>query len=139
MNLPFNFGNLFSFQRFIDWRPSISKEALIIFLFCFAFLLMVAVILKIIEKKKNLADFKKKLIGKYFNLFLIISLLGFFWTWCRYERVVYFSARLWLLALVLLFLFWLAWIIRYQIKVVPEARKRLEQKQIFEKYLPKKK
>lgn len=139
MNLSFSLKNIFSFSRTVDWRPSVSKEALLFFLFAFTVVLAIAIILKIREKRKKPAGFEKKLAKKYFNLFLTISLLGFFWTWCRYEKVLYLSARIWLWALILVFLSWLVWIIRYQIKTAPEARKRLEQKQIFEKYLPKKK
>ncbi len=135
----FSFKNLFSISRTIDWRPNVSKEALLIFLFVFAVILVIAIVLKIMEKRKKSAGFEKKLMDKYFNLFLTVSLLGFFWTWCRYEKVLYLSARLWLWVLIIIFIMWLAWIIKYQLKIVPEARKKLEQKQIFEKYLPKKK
>ena len=68
-----------------------------------------------------------------------MGLIGEVIVWFRYERVYVLSARFWLLVWLIGLVVWLAFILKYQLKVIPQARAKLQKTQDFNKYLPKKK
>jgi hypothetical protein len=49
------------------------------------------------------------------------------------------SARFWSIAWIIGFGVWFYFILKYQLRVVPMARKQAEERKMFNKYLPKKK
>lgn len=103
-------------------------------IFCVA-----GIVIKVVQKIKKMESFEGKLLHKYFSCFLVMGLVGLLLTWLRYETAYILASRVWLLIWLIVLLIWLVMIVKYQYKVVPLAKKQLEEKKIFSKYLPKKK
>jgi len=108
-------------------------------LILFAVFCVAGIIIKIAQKIRKIESIEAKLLHKYFVCFLTMGFVGLVIVGLRYETVYILSSRIWLLIWLLGFLIWLGFIIKYQYKVVPQAKKQLEQKKLFAKYLPKKK
>jgi beta-lactamase regulating signal transducer with metallopeptidase domain len=68
-----------------------------------------------------------------------MGLWGLIITFTRFEYVNFFGARFWQIIWLIVFIAGIYPIIKYQIKVVPEAKKRANERRAFTKYLPKKK
>lgn len=132
--------SIFRFFRpdiFFSLRSTISTKAMVALLVFFAVVVLVAVIIKIWQFKKQPDKLTNILSDKYFNLLLAMGLIGFIYVWFRYERVYFLSGRFWLVVWLATFLVWLGFIWRYQYRTVPELKSKKEQKERFEKYLPK--
>lgn len=126
--------------NFFDFRPAaMSREMAMTLLILFGILVVMALLMKILQSVKKREHFLEKLFSQYFECFLVFGLLGAFWLWLRYERVIFLAARFWLVIWFIGFLTRLFFIWRYQFKVVPRAKEHSAQKKIFNKYLPEKK
>ena len=137
--MPLNLIKFFNLSYLFDLRPSIYASTVYFLLAVFGALIVLSLLIKIIEQKFKPQQFLKKLFQKYFSLFLTMGLVGLALLWFRYENAAVLSARFWLLVWALAFVIWLVNIFQYQLKIVPPAREKSEQKKIFQKYLPKKK
>ena len=137
--MPLNLIKFFNLSYLFDLRPSIYAGTVYFLLAVFGVLIVLSLLIKIVEQKKKPQQFLKKLFQKYFSFFLTMGLVGLVLLWFRYENAAVLSARFWLLVWALAFVIWLVKIFQYQLKIVPPAREKLEQKKIFQKYLPKKK
>ncbi|MDO8669626.1 MAG: hypothetical protein Q7K65_05010 [Candidatus Buchananbacteria bacterium] len=139
--MPFNFdfSRFFNSSRFFDFQPAISLDTVYFLLELFGVLLILAAVVKAIQKFSQRDSFYKTLLQKYFIMLTTMSVIGFFLTWFRYERAYLLSARFWLLVWLIGTVVWLAFILKYQIKVMPQAREKLQKTREFNKYLPKKK
>ncbi len=122
-----------------ELRPAVSGWALKAMLILFVVFCVAGIIIKIAQKIRKVESIEAKLLHKYFACFLTMGIIGLILTWLRYETVYILASRIWLLIWLVALVIWLVMIIRYQYKVVPIAKKRLEQKKLFAKYLPKKK
>ncbi len=134
-----DFSKLTNLYYLIDYRPTISPTTLKAFIVFFSLFVIIAIGIKIAKKYKKYPPYEAKLLDKYFNLALTFGLLGLLWSWFRYETVPFLSSRLIFPILIIMALAWLYPIIRYQLKTIPEVKKKIEAKKIFQKYLPKKK
>ena len=137
--MPLDLIKFFNLSYLFDLRPSIYASTVYFLLAVFGALIVLSLLMKIIERKKKSQQFLKKLFQKYFSFFLTMGLVGLVLLWFRYENAAVLSARFWLLVWALAFFLWLINIFKYQLKIVPPAREKSEQKKIFQKYLPKKK
>ena len=135
--MPLNIASYFKLERFLSLQPAISINTVYFLMIFFSALLIVAIVIKVIVKKTTKDCFYKTLSQKYFVLLLTMSLIGIFLTWFRYERVYLLSARFLLLIWFVTFITWLVYILKYQIKVVPQERIKLQKTREFNKYLPK--
>lgn len=133
----FDFRKFFNFKYLFAVDPgplsSIFLKFLIIIFSIFLFLSLIFRFL-IYFKKKDLIliNFFKKL--NYF--FLTLAILGFILLFFRQEGIPFLSRRFWLLILLISSLFWLFFIFRFVFKI-PQEKKKLKEKEIFEKYLPR--
>ena len=137
--MPINIAKFFDLGRLFDLRPTIDLKTVYFLLAVFGILVMAAAAVKLWQKSQKRENFIGKLFDKYFTLLLTMGLLGWLLVLFRYDNAYLLGARFWLLIWLLTLIIWLAFILKYQLKIVPPARKRLEQKKMFEKYLPKKK
>lgn len=137
--MPLDFTSFFKLERFFNLRPAIQLNTVYFLLAVFGLALLVAVILKIIQKTTHGDSFRKNLLQKYFTVFLTMGLIGEVLVWFRYERVYFLSARFWLVVWLIALITWLAWVLKYQLKTIPQSRANLQKTQEFNKYLPKKK
>ncbi|HLD28585.1 MAG TPA: hypothetical protein VJB67_03140 [Patescibacteria group bacterium] len=138
MDLPLNLINFFRPSRLFSLRPAIDINTIYFLLAIFAIMVIIAILIKFFQKLKKPERLIGDLYGKYFSFLLIFGLLGVLMIWFRYERVYILSARFWLLVWGISALIYLYFILRYQFKIIPRAKKNLEQKKLFNKYLPKK-
>lgn len=136
--MPLNFSLMFNSGRLFDWRPVISPGTVYFLLAVFGALVIVGLVIKIVQKAKKRENFFNRLFSRYAALFLVMGILGVIYVWFRFEKVLFFSARLWLWVWLIGFIVWLVFIIRYHVKTGPQARKQSEQKRVFNKYLPRK-
>lgn len=125
--------------RLFEMRPYTYPQTIRLMLVFFLILAVIAVGIKIWEIYKKPNGYLKKLGSKYISFLAWMSAFGLIMVLARHERAPLISARFWLLVWLILAVWWLYRIIRYQIKTVPEAKRRIEQKKQFIKYLPKKK
>ncbi len=137
--MPFNLASFLKLERFLDLRPAISLTSVYFLLEVFGALVVLAILIRIIQKVSQKDSFYKSLLQKYFVMFLTMGLAGLFLVWFRYERAYFLSARFWLLVWLIGLVVWLVFVLKYQFKVVPQAREKLQKTKEFNKYLPKKK
>ncbi len=124
---------LFELRPFTTWN---TIESIMVF---FGLIVLAGIIIKIYKEIKKGEKFQAKLLEKIISLCIVMGVLGILLTWLRYERVQILSARFWLIVWLIVTLIWLYPIVKYYLKVVPEAKKRSEEKKLYSKYLPKKK
>ncbi|PJE58079.1 MAG: hypothetical protein COU81_02660 [Candidatus Portnoybacteria bacterium CG10_big_fil_rev_8_21_14_0_10_36_7] len=137
--MPFNITSYFKLERFLSLQPAIALSTIYFLVAIFGGLLIMALIIKLTKKITHQDSFFKKLLQKYFVMLMTMSLLGLMLTWFRYERVYILSARFLLLVWFLGMAVWLVYILKYQFKVMPQERIKLQKTQEFNKYLPKRK
>lgn len=136
--MPLNLFKFFTPAYLFENQPGIALSTVYFLLAVFGLLLIAAITAKILAGKQT-ENFSKKLLSKYAWLLAVSGLVGYLLIWFRYERVIILSYRFWLPVWLLTVAFWLYNLLRYQLKTVPAAKKRLDQQQVFNKYLPKKK
>lgn len=137
--MPLNLVSFFKLERFFHLQPAISLTTVYFLLEVFGVLFLLAILIKIIQITSKQDSFFKNLLQKYFVMLSTMSVIGFILVWFRYERAYFLSARFWLLVWFIGLVIWLYFILKYQIKTIPQARQQLQKTKEFNKYLPKKK
>ena len=132
-----NIKNLFKMDYWFS-QP-FSAHGLTFWLFVISFLTLIlgGIILYILVSKKK--DKTDKIVCKRLgNLGMTMGLLGLIWMFIRQEQVPFLAWRFWLLLWVLLAVWWLARILEYTIRRVPQIKKEKAEKYRMQKYLPNK-
>jgi len=129
----FDFIKFFTPSYLFDLRPYIYPQTAIYLAAFFATLIVIALAIKIILAK-NQEKFMAKLGNKYFFLLLTMGALGLALVWLRYEYVQILAARFWLVIWLIAFIWWLAAILKYQVKTWPKARQQSETRKLSQKY-----
>lgn len=137
--MPLNLVSYFKLERFLSLQPAISVTTVYFLLVIFAALLLAALVLKVLHHRTKKDCFHKTLLEKYMVMLMTMSMIGLFLTWFRYERAYLLSARFLLLIWFIGFMVWLFFIVKYQFKIMPQERAKLQKTQEFNKYLPKRK
>jgi len=70
------------------------------------------------------------------NFGMTMGLLGLLWMFFRQESVAFLAWRFWLLLWVLMAVWWLARILEYIVKRIPQIKKEKEARHKMQKYLP---
>lgn len=135
----FNIVKFFTPGYFLELRPYVYPSTVKIMIVIGAILLVIALGLKIYALKAKLPGYQVKLFDRIAVWFATFGALELLWTWFRYERVSYLSARFWSVIILLIALWWAYRIFLYWRKVVPQAQKQAQTHQQYLKYLPKKK
>lgn len=131
--------NFFNFAKLLEMRPYTHPRTIKMLLVFFLILSIIAIGIKFWEIYKKPSGYLKKIGNKYISLLGWMSAFGLIMVLAKNERAPIISARFWLIIWLIVFIWWLCRIIHYQIKITPEAKKQIEQKKQFTKYLPKKK
>lgn len=137
--MPLNLVKFFTPSRLFHMQPAIASSTVHFLLAIFGAMLIAAIITKIWKKKNGGDGFVRNLLERYAVMLTTLGLIGIVLTWFRYERVYIFSSRLWLLVWFVGLVTWFTYILKYQLKVIPESREKLQKSKEFNKYLPKKK
>jgi len=136
--MPLDIAKFFDLSRLFHLRPSIGINTVYFLLVFFAVFVVAGLVVLAVKKIKAREKYQAKILSRYVSLFLTLGLSGWLWTLLRYEKVFVFAARFWFLVWVIGGVIWLYFILKYQVKVVPLARKQAEERKMFNKYLPKK-
>lgn len=104
----------------------------------YGLLLSTAVILGIISRR-NPQSVYKNLWRKFIYLSLFTGIIGPVLIFFRWQSIPYLGSRLAVLALWITTLFWLLQIIWYWLIILPREIKAKQEKENFEKYLPRQK
>lgn len=133
-------SQLLSLNYWFELRPYTQFSTIILMAVIFALMLLAGISAKVwLSYDKKLPKFKIKLLARYYSLFTLMGLWGLLITWTRFEYVNLLGSRFWEIIWLIVFVIALYPIVRYQVKVVPEAKKQAAERQAFTKYLPKKK
>ena len=127
-------NNLMSFKYWINTRPGSLSPLFLDGLVVFLVLLFAGFItLQFLKKHNNRIYFRifEKLSTFTFANFFIGLMLTFF----SFELIPVLSARFWYLLWFVGMVTWLAFIFR-ELKKIPEKKKKLQEKQEFQKYIP---
>ncbi|MFA5124730.1 MAG: hypothetical protein WC473_02800 [Patescibacteria group bacterium] len=135
----FNIIKFFTPSYFLELRPYTYPSTIKIMIVIGVILLIVAVVFKVYAIKKKMPGYQLRLFNQIAVWFATFGGLELFWTWLKYERVSYLSARFWSVILLFIALWWAYRIFLYWQKVVPQAQKQAQTHQQYLKYLPKKK
>ncbi|MFA6227749.1 MAG: hypothetical protein WC668_01035 [Patescibacteria group bacterium] len=135
----FNIVKFFTPGYFLELRPYTYPSTIKIMIGAGIILLLIAVALKVYASRKKMPGYRLRLFDQIAAWFATFGGLELFWTWLRYERVSYLSARFWSVILLLAALWWAYRIFLYWRKAVPQAQKQAETHQQYLKYLPQKK
>lgn len=124
----------FVFDRY-PHEMNLSTLYIIIAVFFTLFLIGIIFAL-LVSRKKTTDKIIQKLYSKISNWGLWSGIIGLFISFLRYQRAPYLGMRFWLMTWLVFNLIWLAFIIKFFIKDVPQLKKERANKKEFEKYLP---
>jgi len=102
----------------------------------YGLILVLAIILGVISRR-NPQSVYKKLRSKTIYLMLFVGLVGLMLTFFRWQAIPYIGSRLMVLALWIVAIAWLVEIIWYWLFILPQQKKLQQEKENFEKYLPR--
>lgn len=126
-------------EYLFELRPFTAPGTIKAMMVFFALLVVIGIALKLYKETQRLEKYRGSLLEKLSSFFISLGVIGIGLSWLRYERVQILSARFWLIGWLILAGCWLYPIIKYWLKIVPQARKRSEEHKLYNKYLPGKK
>ncbi|HBR80811.1 MAG: hypothetical protein UX09_C0031G0005 [Candidatus Uhrbacteria bacterium GW2011_GWE2_45_35] len=115
---------------------SLSEKLLLAF---FTMVFVVGIVLRFVERRKNISRFKARAFYLASQLGLTMGAVGLLIFFFSFENVRLFGARFWYLFWVIGVVVWLVYILRDYYKVSPKKLQNEEKRRQREKYLPKKK
>lgn len=136
--MPLDIAKFFDFTRLFHLRPSVAISTIYWLLAFFAVFVLAGVIIWIMAKARATEKYQLKILNKYALMLSVMGLLGWLWTGFRYEKIFFLAGRFWFLIWLVGLAVWLYFIVKYQTKTVPLARKQADERKLFNKYLPKK-
>ena len=135
----FNPIKFFTPSYFLELQPFTTGTTIKIMVAIGIIMLVPAIAAKYYSVKGKLPGYQKKTLGEVASWFFTFAIVDLLWTWFKYERVAYLSARFWSIIILAVAAWWAFLIFRRWRKVAPQAAKQAEQHQQYLKYLPKKK
>jgi len=128
---------LITLDKLFTLSPTpINKSTFIMLAGFFVGFVVIATIFFLLAKKNKKDYLLKKSYNNFAANFLTIGILGIIYAWFAYINVHAFSSRSFFILLMLVFLVWLGFILRFHLVKIPKVKKHREQKKDFEKYLP---
>jgi cell division protein FtsW (lipid II flippase) len=106
------------------------------FLWMFAGLVVLGVILKLLAKLLTRHPVGRKLWNKFGNASASMGLIGLLWFGIRYENTPIFSARYWAAVVILILLVWVFFIIKFLFTKYGDERNSYDRMQLNSKYIP---
>jgi hypothetical protein len=135
----FSPAKFFNPAYLFDLHPYTYPSTINLMIGFFGLMLVAGVAIKLYRRFKSETKTEKKLLDKYTSFLISLGLIGLAMTWFRYERINLLAGRFWLIIWLAVAGFWLYRILNYQLKVIPKIKKDAENRQLLQKYLPKKK
>ncbi|MBP6942707.1 MAG: hypothetical protein KBB55_01535 [Candidatus Buchananbacteria bacterium] len=136
---PINIFKLFSLPYLLNPQPVIATTTIWWLLGVALVALVAAVGLAILRIQKDIEHAERVLFSRYLHWCVWLAVILSVHVVFRYERVSLLSSRIILVVLLILMLVWLGYIIKYQVKVVPVAKKQREEQRLRAKYIPARK
>lgn len=99
-------------------------------------IILISVVFKILEKK-TMDKIKSEIYRRFGNVLVSTSIFLTFWFFLRQQHIPFLAWRFWWLPVLFFAVSSALKTMRYMVKRIPEIRKFEEEKQIREKYLPK--
>lgn len=91
------------------------------------------------QRRATLERPYKELFSRVRSFLMTLWLVGWLWLFFAYEGVRFLSARFWLIVLAVVFGLWVYSIVRYAYVEMPRRLKSIEERKVFNQYLPKRK
>ncbi len=131
-----SFTNLFRIDYWFNQPFSAHGVTFWVFVFLFLALILGGIISRIIcQYKKEKID---KFILRRFSTFgMTLGLFGIIWLFLRQEKVPFLAWRFWLLLWLVIAIWWLAKILEYIVRRVPQIRQEQKERKKRDKYLTK--
>jgi len=131
-----NFTNLFRMDYWFSQPFSAHGVIFWIFTVFFLALILGGIISRIIcQYKKDKTD--KVILKRFSNFGMTLGLLGIVWLFFRQEKVTFLAWRFWLVLWLVVAVWWLAKILEYIVRRVPQIKEEKQEKQKRNKYLIK--
>ena len=131
-----SFTNLFRMDYWFGQPFSAHGAIFWVFTILFLALILGGIISRIVCQYQK--DKTSKLILRRFSTFgMTLGLFGIIWLFLRQEKVVFLAWRFWLALWLVVAVWWLARILEYIVKRVPQIKKEKEERKRREKYLNK--
>lgn len=137
--MSFDIAKFFDLSRLFHLRPSTGIGTIYFLLIFFGLIVLAGLIVLVVQKVRVREKYEIKVLSRYVSLLITMGAVGLLWTGFRYEKIFVLSARFWSVVWIIGFGVWFYFILKYQLRVVPMARKQAEERKMFNKYLPKKK
>lgn len=135
MKIPIiNFKNLVSIDRIFEIKPSAQGEYIYMAIF-FGLCLIISFILSIIAKRNQ--NESKKVQNRVVYLLLVTGIVGLILIFLRWQSIPYLGSRFMIYLLGVMIVTWIIKIILYRVRVLPRERIKKQEKENFEKYLPR--
>ena len=129
-----NFGNLFRMDYWFNQPFSAQGATFWIFVIFFLILILGGIVLRIIcSYSKEKTD--KKIMHRFSSFGMTMGFFGIVWLFFRQERATFLAWRFWLLLWSFISIWWLAKILEYIVKRVPEIKKAKEEINIKNRYI----
>ncbi|MBX4205369.1 MAG: hypothetical protein KW788_04280 [Candidatus Doudnabacteria bacterium] len=106
------------------------------FLWLFLGLTGIGILLKLGSKFVIKHPVGFKLWNKFSNAALYSGLIGIFWYSLRYENVPFFANRYWAALVVLVFIIWVLFILKFLFRNYSQERSAFDRLQLNSKYIP---
>ncbi len=126
----------FWFQRVPPPLTPFFERALFAF---FGLVLILGAVVRIVGSYKKYDRYVEAIFGRVGNMMVTMGFLGVIVFFFAYEQIPVFGSRYWFLIWGLGLVVWIAWIVYYAVKVIPEQRLRERARKELMKYMPKKK
>ena len=105
----------------------------------FVLLLIGGAVVRIIANHKQREQYVEAIFGRIGNMILTMGILGLLWFFFTYEQIPLLGARFWFLIWLASLLAWVAWILIFAYRKVPELRQADHDRKERMKYFPPRK
>ncbi|MFA5163672.1 MAG: hypothetical protein WC441_04095 [Patescibacteria group bacterium] len=125
--------NLLSFNYWFNLRPEalnpMANKAFI------ALILLLVIGGGIFLWLKNRKGFYRFLFKKLYNFSISNAIIGLLFLFFNYENAIFFSARFWLLAWLIMMIIWLIFIAK-ELRKIPLQKRQAQENKDYKKYIP---
>lgn len=131
---------LIDFRKLVDvtwiFEKTPSSQGMYLYLaIVFGLCVIAAIVIGLLHAKQNKTF--KKVYSMVYNLLLTVGLIGLFLVLMRYQSISYMGSRFLIYVLFLVVLMWVNQILVYRYLELPKEIKKKQERERFEKYLPK--
>lgn len=135
-----NLLSLIDFRKLVDatwiFEKTPSSQGMYLYLaIVFGLCVIAAIAIGLLHSKQNKTF--RKVYSMVYNMLMTVGLIGLFLVLMRYQSISYMGSRFLIYVLVLVVLMWVNQILVYRYLELPKEIKKKQERERFEKYLPK--